>query len=36
MKALLKNAWIYTPGGVIRGGCLTVDGNLIDPKEYVK
>lgn len=29
MKALLKNAWIYTPGGVIRGGCLTVDGPTI-------
>ena len=29
MKTLLKNAWIYTPGGVIRGGCLTVDGPTI-------
>ena len=29
MKTLLKNAWIYTPDGVLQDGCLAVDGPSI-------
>lgn len=29
MTTLLKNAWIYTPQGVIEGGCVVIDGAVI-------
>lgn len=29
MTTLLKNAWIYTPQGVIEGGCVAIDGAAI-------
>lgn len=29
MTTLLKNAWIYTPQGVIEGGCVVIDGVVI-------
>ena len=28
MTTLLKNAWIYTPQGVIEGGCVVIDGEI--------
>ena len=29
MTTLLKNAWIYTPQGVIEGGCVAINGAVI-------
>ena len=29
MTTLLKNAWVYTPGGVIEDGFVAVDGAVI-------
>lgn len=29
MTTLLKNAWVYAPGGVIQGGFVAVDGPVI-------
>lgn len=29
MKQLLKNAWIYTPQGVLKGGFVAIDGAVI-------
>ena len=29
MRTLLKNAWVYTPGGVLRDGFVAVDGTQI-------
>lgn len=29
MKQLLKNAWVYTPQGVIHGGFVAIDGTVI-------